>query len=1230
MGPTKRLKAWVASAGAAVSVLFLLWSACTQKNPINPTSPVQAETFILVHMSASPARVSVGGGEAEIRVRLVNKEGEPAADEPVHFSTTMGTVTQLDTTDADGWAVGLFSSGSQAGQATITARYGQIASLSTLLEIISSSSLNLQISLSPQTILANGRDKSRILVTALDDSAKPRSGAEIRFEQSAGTLSASTVRTTSEGTASVWWTAPSSEQDINATITAYSDSLSVASMIVFRGVQLSLSVQPRVIYADQESTSLVNALVKETSSRIAVSGDTVWFSATEGLVPNMAVTDSRGLASVHLTSSASPDTALVTAHYGPSLSAQDTVVFVSEAEGLMTIQSLNLSSAVLYANGENYSMLHAKVVDSENNPASGVTVNFTCDPVDIPGVPAAAQRITGSDGIASFAVQPGDISQDYLNTTVSAHLDVPSESESVHLHIYQVSLGVTATPAYLPADGKSTSQIQAVLKRASNNVAVTNQVIRFGTDRGTVDSEATTNSAGVASASLRSSDSADTADVTVHYGIIEADPYPLNVIFYAKEEAATHIESLTASTTTIYANGQNAASVEAVVKTAEGLPASGVTVNFTTVPGTLPGVDPAFQAVTNGSGVAVFTMTPDDVSGDVNATVSAYLSDPAQSFSVQIAVIKVVLTVTAVPSEILADGQSQSAIRAVLKRQSSQVGINGETIVFGTDVGTIPGSGTTNSSGVAQVSLTSTSIPDTAHVRVTYGDIQADPFPCEVIFRQTQGQADNINLSAYLTSGGDPSSPIDELPADGSTSATIRAIVKDANGNPVGGKTVSFSTSIGDITGSAQTNSNGISEAQFSSSVVGVAEITARVQIPDGSISESITLRLLPGAPATVLLRFDPTSMGVKDSGKNQTVTVYAEVKDSKNNSVQDDTKVQFSIVQSPGGGVAMSPASGTSIPTVGGIAQCSFSSGTISGVAKIQAEVVEDAQGTPLPPGSVRSIATELVIFAGPAYMENIADSSTTHLTILPRRLNIYAGLDTTFLTVSVSDKYFNEVQEGTAIYVTTTGGKVIMDNPQTHPNTDDNGIATFIIQAQDPYPDTTRWFNTFMNPNFPGEIIHGDPFDFNNDGIPNNGIARILAYTDGSDDNGADIKVWNVCEVVMSHNVSHFLAMSDRDTLTSGQSAAIDIEIWDKNGNPVVGGSLLSASIAPSSAPAELSWTQKITADPGSCFYRVYLYNTINPTDPEARPTNCTVTISIQSPNGNAERSVSVYLDI
>jgi hypothetical protein len=142
------------------------------------------------------------------------------------------------------------------------------------------------------------------------------------------------------------------------------------------------------------------------------------------------------------------------------------------------------------------------------------------------------------------------------------------------------------------------------------------------------------------------------------------------------------------------------------------------------------------------------------------------------------------------------------------------------------------------------------------------------------------------------------------------------------------------------------------------------------------------------------------------------------------------------------------------------------------------------------------------------------------------------------------------------------------------------------------------------------------------------NDGIARIIAWTEGRDMSGDSVKVWNWKHEVFSTWISVFRLECSADTLRVGERASIFITLYDINGNPVVSGSKLKASISPKTAQAELTWTEKETLDPGTCFYSLTVTNAIDPLNPKSQSMWATITLSIESQNGYGESSVSVYM--
>ncbi|MFQ5750821.1 MAG: invasin domain 3-containing protein, partial [bacterium] len=665
----------------------------------------------------------------------------------------------------------------------------------------------------------------------------------------------------------------------------------------------------------------------------------------------------------------------------------------------------------------------------------------------------------------------------------------------------------------------------------------------------------------------------------------------------------------------------------------------------------------------------------------------------------------------AAPTNLIADGRSTAKITVVLKETNTHIGISGAQITFGADLGTIPNSVMTNSSGVAEVMLTSAAQTGVSTITATYGQslvetvqvvfgesrptylnvsaeppiILADNASTSTIKAVVSDQANNpvpdgtqVNFeiiagtgtieSNKVTTGGMASSTLTSstqpdtvtivvrvaqltdtttvqyilgevatiavtadstsLPADGITSTRVVAYVFDAAGHAVrDGIRVNFETDIGDITPTAQTSS-GRAEAQFTSSVTGIATVRAWID----KIVDVTTILLRPGPPNSVLLSYDPNTLGVKDSGRNQSLTLTADVVDSKNNPVIDGTYVAFSIFSSPGGGEFLSSTS--PIPTLNGKSEVSLNSGIRSGSVRILAQVT-DATGTPVMP-EVRAVSTEIIIFAGPPFIEDVNEPGSSHLTVGTRPLNVFGWNvvnNVAKVTAVVGDKFNNPVPPGTAVFFTTTGGVI-----STYTGfTDAEGVATVTIHTAQPYPTISRYYNTFFDPNenHPDfnkgtNIIPGPIPDFEGGEVlnsmggvgENDGVTRILAVTEGVDSNNHSARVWSVTNLVFSGLIDVFDIQVSDTVLSPGESSVISYKIYDMNGNPIVPGSVVSNQ----ASAGLLSWTALTTSDPGMTHYQVSLTNNLDPTDPDARATATPVTVVVNSDNGNVIRSSEI----
>ena len=815
------------------------------------------------------------------------------------------------------------------GAAQVVARYGN--QITDTVSVAFTSSLPTSYVLQAPTvesahILANGVAMSAITAKVLDGNGEAASGLVVTFVTTAGSIASQGV-TDASGNATVQLIAPASETDITATVTVSLDTQSHTTQVIFDGVEMQVAALPDTILSDGQSQSTLRVVLKRMTSKEAIAGALVRFGATRGTIPAEATTDASGVARVSLTSENQPAQSIVSVRYGLTLTKQDTVVFSQQAAGQYVLSDLTFSASTLLANGTAQSQISALVTNESGQPVSGMTVGF----VTTQGSLSAASVVTGSDGLAKTVLTaPALENVNPDPATVTASLNGQQLSGDVVLE--GIVMTLNRTPETILANGQSTSEISAVLKRYGTNVAIQGGVIQFGTTLGTIPAQANTDASGVAEVNLTSVNQEGTATVTARYG------------------------NLILRTTTV-----------------------------------------AFEA-----------------------------SVPQN------------LQVTTSPPVITADGQSTSEIRAMVTDANSNPVPNGTVVNFQLTSGTGSLERTkTTVGGLATSTLTAGARPDTAQITVTVGGLSQS---VEVVY--TVGAASQILVSAAA----------DSIMADGKTNTTITARVLDAQGTPIQGRTVVFSTTIGDVTPSAQTNANGQATAQFSSGSVGAAVITASVSLPTGgSVSGSTTVVAVPGGPNSIVLSFSPTAIGVRETGQNQTTIIEAEVRDARNNPVVDGTEVTFSIVHGPNGGEFLSPGpSEMPIPTVGGVARASLSSGTISGNVRIEARVTATT-------GQIIAKASEILIHAGPPYMEDADDYASTHLTIAADQLNIWRTLGTTQISIAVFDRYHNPVQQGTAVYLTASGGGV-----STHTAyTDDQGKATVILTGANPQPTIDKFYN-------------------------------------------------------------------------------------------------------------------------------------------------------------------------
>ena len=144
------------------------------------------------------------------------------------------------------------------------------------------------------------------------------------------------------------------------------------------------------------------------------------------------------------------------------------------------------------------------------------------------------------------------------------------------------------------------------------------------------------------------------------------------------------------------------------------------------------------------------------------------------------------LAVTSSAAQIAADGTTSAAISAVAKATGNAT-VAGATVTFTSSAGIISVTqGTTDANGLATATLTAAGVAAGTNITVTAKSAGVTGTTTVAVVSIQQ----NISLTTNLP----------QLPSDGSKSATITALLRDANNNALPGVLVNFSPSSGVVT----------------------------------------------------------------------------------------------------------------------------------------------------------------------------------------------------------------------------------------------------------------------------------------------------------------------------------------------------------------------------------------------------------------------------------------------
>jgi adhesin/invasin len=321
---------------------------------------------------------------------------------------------------------------------------------------------------------------------------------------------------------------------------------------------------------------------------------------------------------------------------------------------------------------------------------------------------------------------------------------------------------------------------------------------------------------------------------------------------------------------TVAADGASTTTATATVHDASGNPVAGETVAF----GSSDAGDAISGVTDNGDGTYSATITSSTTPGQ--ATITA--SDAALSASGQATLIEqgpaTSVQVMLAPGSIIADGSSTTTATAIVQDAAGNP-VAGDNVTFSsTDAGDQFGTVSGHADGTYSVTMTSSTTVGTPTITATDNTAGVSG---GTMLMQTAGPVASVVLSLAPN----------PIVADGLSTSTATAVVKDAEGHPLSGEPLALSSGATDLGSMTDQGGGTYTASVTSTTTAGNRTITAT----DGTVSNDATLTQVAGPAAQVVVSLLPASIPADGAS---TSVATATVTDAHSNRVAGDV-VAFS-----------------------------------------------------------------------------------------------------------------------------------------------------------------------------------------------------------------------------------------------------------------------------------------------------------------------------------------------
>ncbi|MGB9096173.1 Ig-like domain-containing protein [Erwinia sp.] len=706
----------------------------------------------------------------------------------------------------------------------------------------------------------------------------------------------------------------------------------------------------------------------------------------------LQITDTSGMTTVPLASTRAGKVTLFS-HLDNGNSDSKTLNFIADSS---TAELAELTVVVnnAAANGKAANKANVIVADYYGNPISNAAVTFA-----VKGAAALSTTTTVTDSNGSATV---DLTSKLAgNVTLTASANGMSKQATLtfvgDIRTAKVDV-LMATPATdLNANGTDLSVLTALVKDANGNL-VSGASVSFSATGGAKLSQSAviTDQEGLARVNLTSTRSGSS---TVSANTADDKIGKQATVTFVGDISTAQVGSFTASPTSgVKANGIDISELKAVVQDARGNTVSGVMVNFAvTGEATLSQA----SARSGDDGTATVTLSSSSASSSTVTATTSFDSTGKQasvSFAADVATALIDSLVASPAVEVKANGIATSTLSATVKDAKGNLVSGAQVYFINTGSGKLIQQYATSKNGIAIVQLTNTVAEIVAVSAITDSDYYGKDATVSFIADATTAKI--FSLTASRAS---------EVKANGNDNSVLTALVKDNQGNAVGGVSVTFrvngQASLSALT--AKTASDGTATVTLSSQSVGSSTVTvvadfdtAGKQVSVNFIADIATAKIdsLTASPLTE----------VNANGSEMSVLTVT-VKDA-NGHLVNNANVVFSVLTGQG------KLNLSSARTRDGIAKVQLTS-TAAAISTVKAVTDFDTNGKQVSVSFMADVTTAKI------------DSLTAS-----RIANVIAnGTDNSVLTATVRDAHGNLVSGAKVFFNVQGKGKLSQTSATT-----------------------------------------------------------------------------------------------------------------------------------------------------------------------------------------------------